>query len=122
MSGCEPGGVALRVRASFFREATLSEPVFTLAVWDVRRRMWAALVTSSDLSKVRGLHDQLVGLVMVFAEVVAVPRADDDAVVAALAMLPKVHPEAVFRSYFDLVEFVSLDEVGPGPVGGLPLN
>lgn len=88
----------------------MSDPVFTLAVWDVARRQWAALVTSSDLALVRGLHDQLVGLVMVFAEVVAVPRSDDDAVVAALAMLPKVHPEAVFRSYFDLAQYVSLDD------------
>lgn len=96
--------------------ATMSEPVFTLAVWDVRKRAWAALVTSPNLAVVRGLHDQLVGLVMVFAEVVAVPRSDDDAVVAALAMLPKVHPEAVFQSYFDLAQFVSMDDPPRGMI------
>lgn len=98
----------------------MSDPVFTLAVWDVGRRRWSALATGPDRAKVQSLHDQLVCLVMVFAQVVEVPRSDDDAVVAALAILPKVHPEAVFQSYFDLVEFVSMDEVPTG--SGVPLN
>lgn len=51
---------------------------------------------------------------MVFAEIVEVSRDDDDLIVATLDMLPKVHPEAVFRSYFDLVRHVSTDEVPPG--------
>lgn len=87
------------------------EKVFTLAVWDVAGRQWAALATSPNQVRIRELHWQLVNLVMIFAEVVEVPRDDDDAVVAALAMLPKVHPAAVFQSYFDLASFVSLDRV-----------
>lgn len=89
----------------------MSDGVFTLAVWDVRLRRWAAFVTSRDRELVDGLHRQLVGLVMVFAVTVDVAGEDDDAVEAALALLPKVHPEAVFQSYFDLVEFVSLDGI-----------
>jgi len=88
--------------------------VWTLAVWDVARREWAALATSGDEARIRGLHWQLVNLVMVFAEVVEVVRDDDDAVVAGLSMLPKVHPTAVFQSYFDLASLVSLDRIERG--------
>lgn len=93
----------------------MGEPWVTLAVWDVVRRRWAAFVTSRDRAFVDKLHGQLVGLVMVFAVTVDIPGdGSDDAVEAALAMLPKVHPEAVFQSYFDLVQAVSLDEIPPG--------
>lgn len=88
-----------------------SDSVYTLAVWDVVRRRWSALATSADRGRIDSLHLQLRELVMVFTEVVEVPRSDDDAVCAALAMLPKVHPEAVFQSYFDLVEFVGSHQV-----------
>lgn len=88
--------------------------VFTLAVWDVGRRRWHAFVTSADRAFVQSVHDQLVSLVMVFAEIVEVGRDDDDVIEAAVGLLPKVHPEAVFRCYFDLVQFVANDEVAPG--------
>lgn len=94
----------------------MSERVFTIAVWDVGRRRWSAFATSPDHELIKRLAHQLVSFVMVFCEIVEVPGSDDDAVEAALAMLPKVHPEAVFQSYFDLVEFVSLDQ--PGDVFG----
>lgn len=97
----------------------MDERVWTLAVWDVAERRWAALATSRDEARIRKLHWQLVNLVMVFAEVVEVARDDDDAVVAALAMLLKVHPGAVFQSYFDLASLVSLDRV---PADGPALN
>lgn len=92
----------------------VDERVWTLAVWDVAGRQWAALATSRDEARIRKLHWQLVNLVMVFAEVVEVCRDDDDAVLAALAMLLKVHPAAVFQSYFELANHVSLDRVSAG--------
>lgn len=88
----------------------MSDRVWTLAVWDVRLRRWAAFVTSEKRELIDGLATQLASLVMVFSCVVEVPRSDDDAVEAALLMLPKVHPEAVFQTYFDLASYVSLDE------------
>lgn len=96
----------------------MSDRVFTLAVWDVAARRWAALATSSDRARIDLLHSQLAGLVMVFTEVVEVLGTSDDDVVASLALLPKVHPEAVFTCYFDLVAVVSGDQlVGvPPPV------
>lgn len=93
----------------------MSEPVLCLAVWDVRRRCWAALCRSDKHEVIEQLSMQLASLVMVFSVVVEVPRDDDDAVVATLAMLPKVHPEAVFQSYFDLANYVSLDEPSAPP-------
>jgi len=88
----------------------LSDPVFTLAVWDCAHYRWHALVTSPRRELVDGIHVQLVNLVMVFAAVVEVPRDDDEAVVAALAMLPRIHPGAVLQSYFDLLQYLSQDQ------------
>jgi len=91
----------------------MSETVYVLAVWDVRLRRWAALCSSPDRSKVQAVLHQLCGLVMVFADVVAVRPDTVEAIEAGLSMLPKVHPEAVFQTYFDLATYVSCDEPVP---------
>lgn len=83
----------------------MSDVVFTLAVWDVRARQWMALATSPERSRVEALDLQLGSHVMVFSQIVEVPRSDDDAVVAALAMLPKVHPKMVARVYGDFAMY-----------------
>lgn len=87
----------------------MGERVFSLAVWDIAGHRWAPLATSPDRARVEALHIQLASFVMVFAEIVEVPDASDDAVEAALSLLPKVHPEAVFAAYFDLTQYLSVE-------------